>query len=587
MIPSDFVDDLLSRIDIVDVISDYVPLKKGGQNYVACCPFHKEKTPSFTVAPNKQFYHCFGCGAHGSAIGFLMEYAHLSFADAVEKLANRIGMRVPHTQNRETHQEREEKKRQRVSLVDYMVQCANFYHKQLALSTRAQDYLRNRGLNAEIVSRFSLGYAPAQWQALQNIFDDYPSKDLISSGMVLEKEGRYYDRFRDRIMFPIRDVTGQVVAFGGRILDSGEPKYLNSPETPIFNKGSHLYGLYEARADIRQEHKVVVVEGYMDVVALAQHNIGYAVATLGTATTSEHIRLLFRQTDTIYFCFDGDTAGRKSAWRALENSLSQLQDDKGIYFLFLPPEHDPDSYVREYGSEFFSGSLKKDSIPLSRYWLNELMRDIDTNTQEGRAELIHRATPHLSEIKAVNLKYLLTQNLAQTVGMDIADIQYLLGQQLPVKKHTYRKARFPNKTFRQPRLSTLAQQQIKWLLINPKWEKYVEMPEYLLLSEEYAILAELSALIRENNLSSTEQVWENLRNHEYEEVLHRIWCENAKISEEFGELDEDDEIMFRQGMQRLALTIRDEQVNELVAKSKYQSLTATEQELLKNLLIRN
>ncbi|MDO5687582.1 MAG: DNA primase [Neisseria sp.] len=585
MIPSDFIDELLSKVDIVDVIDEYVPLKKGGANYMACCPFHKEKTPSFTVAPHKQFYHCFGCGANGSAIGFLMEYAHLSFPEAVEKLAARVGMQVPRSASRETPQEREAKKEHRRTLEETVEECARFYAAQLSAAPRARDYLTRRGLNAEIVERFALGYAPDGWQPLQAVFDDYPSPQLIEAGMIADKDGRQYDRFRDRIMFPIRDAKGQTIAFGGRVLDKGEPKYLNSPETPLFNKGSHLYGLYEARAGIKHAAKALVVEGYMDVVALAQHGVDYAVAALGTATTPEHVRMLLRQTDAVYFCFDGDAAGQRAAWRALENALPQLQDDKALFFLFLPPEHDPDSYIRAHGREAFERLLKNDALALSKYWLDELSRRVRLDTEEGKAELIRMAAPHLAQIPAAALKFLLTQNLAKTVGVEVSDLHYLLGQNIPPKQKSYRRAQLPAQTFRQPRPDSLAEKQIKWLLINPQWAAYVKLPEYLVLPEDCAALAELAALIRRHGgRLSTARLWEHLRGTRNEDMLQRIWRDSTRISEEFDAAAAEDEEMFRQGMVRLAGEIRARQITELSDKARIQTLTAAESELLRNLL---
>jgi len=586
MIPSDFIDELLSKVDIVDVIDEYVPLKKAGQNYLACCPFHKEKTPSFTVAPAKQFYHCFGCGANGSAIGFLMEYAHLSFPEAVEKLAARVGMRVPQSHSRETPQEREAKKERRRTLEETVVECARFYAAQLAQSPRAQQYLQQRELDAAVIARYGLGYAPDGWQPLQAVFDDYPSPQLLEAGMLSDKDGRQYDRFRDRIMFPIRDARGQAIAFGGRVLDKGEPKYLNSPETPLFNKGSHLYGLYEARAGIKNAGKALVVEGYMDVVALSQHGVDYAIAALGTATTPEHVRTLLRQTDAVYFCFDGDAAGRRAAWRALENALPQLQDDKALYFLFLPPEHDPDSYIRAHGREAFELLLKNDALPLSKYWLDELTRQGDLQHEEGKAELIRNAAPHLQQIGAAALKFLLTQNLAKKIGVDVADLQYLLGQSAPAKAKSYRQAKLPAQSFRQPKTSTLAEKQIKWLLINPQWAIYVELPEYLVLSEECTTLAELAALIRQQDSNiGTAHLWEHVRGSRMEAMLQRIWRESAHMQEEFSAPTAEDEEMFRQGMTRLADEIRVRQIAELSDKAQKQALTAAEGELLKQLLI--
>ncbi|HEY7788091.1 MAG TPA: DNA primase, partial [Casimicrobiaceae bacterium] len=346
MIPNDFIQTLLARVDIVDVIDRLVPLRKAGANYQACCPFHSEKTPSFTVSPTKQFYHCFGCGAHGTAIGFLIEYAGKSFPEAVEALARDAGLEVPRVDKPGEREQREESQ----DLCEILLAAARFYRAQLKDAPTAIDYLKRRGLTGAVAAHFGIGFAPGGWQNLATPFPAYDNPALEAAGLVIAGEnGKRYDRFRDRVMFPIHDTRGRVIAFGGRVLLDGEPKYLNSPETAVFSKGKELYGLYLARNAIRDAGRVVVVEGYMDVVALAQHGIGYAVATLGTATTSMHAQKLFRLADSVVFCFDGDAAGRKAAWRALENTLPLLSDGKEARFLFLPDGEDPDDFVRRRG----------------------------------------------------------------------------------------------------------------------------------------------------------------------------------------------------------------------------------------------
>ena len=350
MIPTDFIQTLLSRVDIVEVIDRYVPLKKAGANYVACCPFHNEKSPSFSVSPSKQFYHCFGCGAHGTAVGFLMEYGGKAFPDAVEELARDAGMEVPRIERPGEREKRDEAQ----DLNEILLAAARYYRAQLKDAPRAIDYLKGRGLTGEIAARFGIGYSPDAWQGLATVFPKYDAPELDAAGLVINGDGgKRYDRFRDRVMFPIHDSRGRVIGFGGRVMGAGEPKYLNSPETPVFSKGRELYGLYLARNAIRDAGRAVVVEGYMDVVALAQHGVEYAVATLGTATTPTHVQKLFRLTDTVVFCFDGDNAGRKAAWRALENTLAVLADGKNAVFLFLPDGEDPDDFVRKRGRAAF------------------------------------------------------------------------------------------------------------------------------------------------------------------------------------------------------------------------------------------
>ncbi len=421
MIPRDFIDQLLSRVDIVDVIDRRVPLKKAGQNYQACCPFHGEKTPSFTVSPTKQFYHCFGCGAHGSAIGFLMEYGGLSFVDAVKNLADETGLKVPEEANFQPTV------RTGPDLTEFMAKTAAFYKEQLKNSPRAIEYLKKRGLTGQIAARFGLGYAPAQSTSLKQVFENYDAPELAAAGLVIDGDRGRYDRFRDRIMFPIRNTKGQIIAFGGRILDQGEPKYLNSPETPIFHKGSEVYGLFEGRQAIREAGKIMVVEGYMDVVALAQFDINYAVATLGTATTPIHARTLLRQTDKLYYCFDGDNAGRKAAWRALENTLETLSDGKEVFFLFLPEGEDPDTWVRSNGKEAFEQFLQREAVPLSTFLIRELSRDANLTTQEGRAKLLKNATPLLQKIAAPLLAALIRRQIGDTLGMNAGEVGALTG----------------------------------------------------------------------------------------------------------------------------------------------------------------
>ena len=409
----------MNRVDIVDVVERYVPLKKAGANYVACCPFHGEKTPSFTVSQTKQFYHCFGCGAHGTAIGFMIEYAGVGFIDAVKDLAQGAGMQMPEFKPERPRGKTEEGD----DLYAIMLKAAQYYRNQLKSAPRAIEYLKKRGLSGEVAKDFGIGYAPDGWQNLQSEFPDYNAKSLVAAGLVIQgDEGKRYDRFRDRVMFPIVDQRGNIIGFGGRVLDKGEPKYLNSPETPLFEKGRELYGLYQGRRAIRDARRVIVVEGYMDVVALAQSGIGYAVATLGTATTPTHVQKLLRQVDDVVFCFDGDNAGRKAAWRALENSLDQLADGKQLSFLFLPQGEDPDTYVRKLGKDAFE-KLLDEAKPLSQFLLDELKSHVDLATGEGKAALLKEAKPLVSRITAPFLGRIIRQNLAQVAGLNVQDLE--------------------------------------------------------------------------------------------------------------------------------------------------------------------
>ena len=413
MIPQTFIQDLLARVDIVDVIERYVPLKRAGANLVACCPFHTEKSPSFTVSPTKQFYHCFGCGAHGTAISFLMEHAGMGFVDAVKELAQAAGMQVPEERLPRARTAEEEGP----DLGEMLHRAAQFYRQQLKSAPQAVEYLKGRGLTGEIARVFGIGYAPAGWQNLASVFADYGDKALVTAGLVIQgEEGKRYDRFRDRIMFPIVDTRGRIVGFGGRVLGAGEPKYLNSPETPLFEKGRELYGLFQARKAIRDAGRVLVVEGYMDVVALHQHGIEYAVATLGTATTPVHVHKLMRHADEIVFCFDGDAAGRRAAWRAMENSLAQLADGKQVKFLFLPEGEDPDTFVRSAGRDGLE-QLIAAAQPLSAFLLNELASRVDRTTPEGRARLLQEAKPLVRQIAAPMLALMLRKSLADLAGL--------------------------------------------------------------------------------------------------------------------------------------------------------------------------
>jgi DNA primase len=396
--------------------------KKGGANYFACCPFHGEKSASFSVSPTKQFYHCFGCGVHGSAISFLMEYNGLGFIDAVKELAGTIGMEVPQDDFTPNHDRERDQ-----SLTEVMSQAARFYKEQLKRSPVAIDYLKQRGLTGEIAARYGLGYAPEGWQALQAAFSDYSAATLLECGLVLENEqNRRYDRFRDRIIFPIQDQRGNVIGFGGRVLGKGEPKYLNSPETPLFEKGRELYGLVQARQAVRDQECVLVVEGYMDVVGLAQFGVCNAVATLGTAATPHHIQKLLRLTDKVVFCFDGDAAGRRAAGRALEVSLEHLADNKTVSFLFLPEEHDPDSFVRAEGPDAFRTAMGR-AQPLADFLLAEMKKEIDLGTAEGCARLVHEAKPLVTRIGAPLLRLQVIKMLAEAAGFTQTEVEQAFG----------------------------------------------------------------------------------------------------------------------------------------------------------------
>jgi DNA primase len=481
MIPNDFIQTLLARVDIVGVIDAYVPLKKAGANFAACCPFHNEKSPSFTVSPAKQFYHCFGCGAHGTAIGFLMEYGGKAFPDAVEELARDAGLEVP----RSVTPVDATRAGETADLSGLLLAAARFYRGELKDAPRAIEYLKGRGLTGPVAARFGIGFAPDDWQPLAKAFADYQDKGLETAGLVIAGDsGKRYDRFRDRIMFPIHDGSGRVIGFGGRVLDQGEPKYLNSPETPLFSKGRELYGLYQARPAIRSAGKVVVVEGYMDVVALAQHGVEYAVATLGTATTPTHAQKLLRMTDTVVYCFDGDAAGRRAAWRALENTLPVLTDGKNAQFLFLPDGEDPDDFIRRRGKAAFE-DLLANALPLSDFLLSELASRHPPTSAEGRAALVNAGKVLLAQLSAPILSALLRQRFAQAAGLPDAEMAALLPP--PATPAPGRTARTTT-----PRAApSLVRGMIQCLLLEPELARAVAVPKPAHAGVEGAALAAL------------------------------------------------------------------------------------------------
>jgi len=449
VIPPSFIQDLLARTDIVEVVGRYVTLKKAGINFKGLCPFHGEKSPSFIVSPSRQTYHCFGCGVHGNAVGFLMENTGLGFVEAVKDLAQIQGMPVPDDDSKpEDREKAKAQKEKQTSLTDVMAKATQHWRQQLKSTPRAVAYLKARGLTGEIAARFGMGYAPDNWRGLASVYPKYDDPLLVEAGLVItsddgepraDGEAKRYDRFRDRIMFPIRNPQGEVIGFGGRVLDKGEPKYLNSPETPVFIKGRELYGLYEGRSALRTKGYALVTEGYMDVVALAQWGFGNAVATLGTACSAEHVQKLFRFTEQVVFSFDGDGAGRRAAGRALEASLPFASDTRRISFLFLPSEHDPDSYIREFGPEAFEACVRQ-AVPLSRQLLEHAKGDCDLNTAEGRARLQAQALPLIGQLPDGALRGQIADELAamaRTAPEEIRRRLTALAEPKPSSKKPY------------------------------------------------------------------------------------------------------------------------------------------------------
>ena len=429
-IPQSFVQELLARVDVVEVVGRHVQLKKGGANFMGLCPFHGEKSPSFSVSPSKQFYHCFGCGKNGNAVSFLMEHTGAGFREAVQDLAQQVGMAVPDDDSSPEERQRATEQRQRqATLNDVLEKAGESWRKHLRVSTRAIDYCKRRGLSGQVAKRFGLGYAPEGWRNLASVFSHYDDPLLVDSGLVIlntedAADEKRYDRFRDRLMFPIRNVKGECIGFGGRVLGDEKPKYLNSPETPVFHKGRELYGLYEARDALREAGYVLVTEGYMDVVALAQLGFPNAVATLGTACTPEHVHKLFRFTDAVVFSFDGDAAGRRAARKALEGALPYASDVRSVKFLFLPAEHDPDSYIRTFGQDAFAASVG-DAVPLSRFLIDVAREGCDLSSAEGRAHLASNAKPLWALLPDGALKRQLMGDIADLVQLDPRELSEL------------------------------------------------------------------------------------------------------------------------------------------------------------------
>ncbi len=433
-IPQSFIQELLARADVVDIVGRYVQLKKGGANFMGLCPFHGEKSPSFSVSPAKQFYHCFGCGKNGNSISFLMDHAGMTFIEAVKDLAQQYGLQVPEDDvSPQDRAKAAQMREQQATLTSVLEKAAIAYIKHLRGSEKAINYFKSRGLSGEIAKTFGLGYAPEGWRSLASVFPDYNDPLLVESGLVItgepgeenaQGEAKRYDRFRDRVMFPIRNVKGECIGFGGRVFGDEKPKYLNSPETPVFSKGRELYGLFEARTALREHGYALVTEGYMDVVALAQHGFANAVATLGTACTADHVQKLFRFTEAVVFSFDGDSAGRRAARKALDAALPFATDVRTVKFLFLPSEHDPDSYIREHGQEGFAAYVSK-AVPLSRFMLDAAAENCDLDTAEGRAHMASNARPLWNLLPDGALKRQIITEIAEKVQIDIRDLMQL------------------------------------------------------------------------------------------------------------------------------------------------------------------
>ncbi len=583
-IPQQFIDDLLNRVDIVEIIDSRVPLKKKGKEYSACCPFHNEKTPSFTVSQNKQFYHCFGCKANGSAIGFLMEYEHLSFPDAIEELARSQGIDVPYEGGQRPDPEA---KKAQTDLYDLMQEADQFYQKQLrqhALSEQAVNYLKERGLSGEVAKIFGIGFAPDGWDNLLKALGTTPEREkaLVTAGMLIQKDnGKCYDRFRDRIMFPIRDRRGRCIAFGGRILPKEQPndkdaKYLNSPETPLFHKGRELYGLYEARQALRDIPRLMVVEGYMDVVALAQFEVRYAVATLGTATTPDHLQRLFQLTSEVVFCFDGDRAGKEAAWRALQTCLPEMRDGRETRFMFLPDGEDPDSYIRKIGKEAFELEIKQ-SQSFSEYLFKQLTDEADISGIGGRAKLVETARPMLSQMPEGVYRTLMFEQLAKLGRIELPESQLTAAARTPRKQKRSRQSSDTTKISMSP-----VRKAITYLLHQPNiaksWYETGRDTDVLKTLDlpGMDLLLEVLEILRINPDLSTSALIERWRESPSGNHL-------AKLASEQPELD-DLEIEFIAVMDGLIKKSVDLRYDDLQAKLDQRKLSESEMVEYKMLL---
>ncbi|ELA6608804.1 DNA primase [Vibrio alginolyticus] len=580
-IPRSFIDDLLARLDIVDIIDARVKLKKKGKNYGACCPFHNEKTPSFSVSQEKQFYHCFGCGAHGNAIDFLMEFDRLEFVEAIEELASYLGLDVPREQrsggNGSFQSGPQASSSEKRNLYDLMSSIAQFYRNQLKqpASKVAIEYLKDRGLSGEIVQKFGIGYVADEWDLVRKNFGQNKENQdmLVTGGMLIENDkGNRYDRFRGRVMFPIRDRRGRVIGFGGRVLGDGTPKYLNSPETPIFHKGKELYGLYEVLQAYREPPQILVVEGYMDVVALAQYGVDYSVASLGTSTTGDHLQVLFRQTSTVVCCYDGDRAGREAAWRAMENALPYLTDGRQLKFMFLPDGEDPDSYIRQNGKQAFEQQVSN-AMPLSEFMFSSLTQQVDMSTKEGMAKLSTLAVPLIDKVPGGTLRLYLRELLGRRLGLvDERQLQQLISKQGKEDKRPQ-----PHKEIKR----TPMREVIALLIQNPQ---YVSMVPDLTSVRDLPIpglslFVDVLDKCQAHPHINTGQLLEHWRNSQNETLLSRLASWDIPLDE-----DNQEEI-FLDSLDKIIAQCVEKQIENLQAKARSVGLSAEEKRELLALML--
>ena len=567
-LPDAFIDDLLARTDIVEVVGSRVPLKRQGKEYASRCPFHDERSASFTVSPTKQFYHCFGCGAHGTAISFLMNYDRLEVLDAVDELAKRVGMEIPRETNARTPQQQDDS-RDQYSALDA---ATRFFQKQLEANEKALAYLDGRGVDADTRTRFAIGYAPDGYSALKDALgkDERRMKLLERVGLFSKNDrGHVYDKFRDRVMFPIFDRRGRVIAFGGRVMEKDDgPKYLNSPETPLFHKGRELYGLWQVRQANQKIERLIVVEGYMDVVSLFQFGVTQAVATLGTATTPDHAELLFRNAPDVYFCFDGDAAGRRAGWRALESVLPRMKDGRQAFFLFLPDGEDPDTIVRKEGADAFDARLKQ-GTPLSQFFFDELSREINLGTLDGKARLAERAKPMLAQIPDGAFGDLMKQELARLTGIGNTSIAAA-----PAARPTMRNNAVPAQK------RSLVRAAIAILLQQPSLAMSLEGHHAIggLRLPGIELLVELLNLVQQRPDISTGALLEHFNEREEQAALHKLAAQALP----------GDEAMWAQELQDAVLQLEKQlltqRLDELQAKQRQQGLDDTDKYELRELL---
>ncbi|MEZ8631027.1 DNA primase [Vibrio lentus] len=575
-IPRSFIDDLLARLDIVDIVDARVKLKKKGKNYGACCPFHNEKTPSFSVSQEKQFYHCFGCGVHGNAIDFIMEFERLDFVEAIEELASFLGLDVPREQRSgEISTAPRANSEQKRNLYDLMGGISNFYRSQLKISANkpAIDYLKNRGLSGEIVQKFGIGYVADEWDLVRKNFGQQKEAQdmLVTGGMLIENDkGNRYDRFRGRVMFPIRDRRGRVIGFGGRVLEDGTPKYLNSPETPIFHKGKELYGLYEVLQAYREPPQILVVEGYMDVVALAQYGVDYSVASLGTSTTGDHVQMLFRQTSTVVCCYDGDRAGKEAAWRALENALEYLKTGNTLKFLFLPDGEDPDSYIRENGQEAFE-QLVQNATPLSTYLFDNLIEihKLNLGTTEGKSALRAHASALINKIPDSYFQELLEKLLDERTGFD--------NQLRRARIHTKNPTPQPHKELKR----TPMREVIALLIQNPSYADMVPDLSSVkgLQLPGLSLFVEVLDKCHAHPHINTGQLLEHWRHNKHEALLSRLASWEIPLDED------NQEDIFLDSLDNILAQCVEKQIENLQAKARSVGLSAEEKRELLALML--